>query len=839
MHVPVPREPADPMCPAKENDGDTGEYSCILWTGGSRKVPILLFHAEAILTKELSLRVVGERYHLSFKMVRTDSRLVRSILSAHGFQEVNANSNDFNLMWTGSHIKPHLMRSLTSFQKVNHFPRSYELTRKDRLYKNVQRMQQIHGLRNFSLLPLTYLLPGEYQDFCNAFSKDRGPWIVKPVASSRGRGVYLINSAKILCRIQDEEARRGSFVRIFPRHETWSLYGSFLEHKTSLNYMLTTHLFPDRPPANGTCDSAPKLHAALYERKLVSLQLRKSRNHRTSRKTALAEPAADSSAHEQEEEDHAEDEDLEDIHDHDTSLLDVQTAPAPPPRVSIIEILQKGANLSKVQARLAFSSYLQRVQSRLEIERDSERLLPKEEEQMELVMRFLQRAASNLQQSVRLTLPSRAVPFQERRRMLAIELGDFICLYNQETQQMSCEKLQESGIEGVNPVDFQAFIAHGSECELEEVLTFYTHKNKSASVFLGRSSSADSRRKEAGPQGSVAHRPTQPPGLNAQQQPGIQSRVMKGSVLPEASVSSVIYGSPHSTASVSSESPVTNSQLLHRARSSSPSCIGSRLQLSSGQSVTTGTSVPRTQSFGTFSSFQSAAQIYSQRLSRPRATMAASALRSRCSSASGVRELEDPYNVGAVTASLQRLAERQASRQLSQQMTRLTIASGACTGTGGRLGSAQRLLRRCINAESDHPDSQAGDTKHSIRSAWDSELGTSAFLPGASTYSASHAPQELTPDQLSSNQPSVLQPTPPASHRLCVARRMSAPRMVRVAVSDGQKTPESLLSSDPGAPPMSVPEGAQIIFARSKPPVPPPRTISKVQRKREGAVCPT
>lgn len=29
-----------------------------------------------------------ERYRLSFKIVRTDSRLVRSILSAHGFREV-------------------------------------------------------------------------------------------------------------------------------------------------------------------------------------------------------------------------------------------------------------------------------------------------------------------------------------------------------------------------------------------------------------------------------------------------------------------------------------------------------------------------------------------------------------------------------------------------------------------------------------------------------------------------------------------------------------------------------------------------------------------------------
>uniref|UniRef100_A0A8D2LKX7 Tubulin--tyrosine ligase-like protein 5 n=1 Tax=Varanus komodoensis TaxID=61221 RepID=A0A8D2LKX7_VARKO len=165
-----------------------------MWTGGFRRIPILVFHAEAILTKDSYIRLIGERYRLSFKIVRTDSRLVRSILSAHGFREVHPSSNEYNLMWTGSHLKPYILRTLTDIQKVNHFPRSYELTRKDRLYKNINRMQQAYGFKTFHVLPQTFILPAEYQEFCNSYSKDRGPWIVKPVASSRGRGVYLINN---------------------------------------------------------------------------------------------------------------------------------------------------------------------------------------------------------------------------------------------------------------------------------------------------------------------------------------------------------------------------------------------------------------------------------------------------------------------------------------------------------------------------------------------------------------------------------------------------------------------------------------------------------------------
>ena len=33
--------------------------------------------------------------------------------------------------------------------------------------------------------------------FTVAFMKDKGPWIVKPIASSRGRGIFLVNHVRI------------------------------------------------------------------------------------------------------------------------------------------------------------------------------------------------------------------------------------------------------------------------------------------------------------------------------------------------------------------------------------------------------------------------------------------------------------------------------------------------------------------------------------------------------------------------------------------------------------------------------------------------------------------
>lgn len=85
------------------------------------------------------------------------------------------------------------MSTLREHQRCNHFPRSYELTRKDRLYFNIQRMQQTHGRRNFSFLPESYALPAEFNEFYAEWARSRGWYIVKPPASSQGRGIYLIN----------------------------------------------------------------------------------------------------------------------------------------------------------------------------------------------------------------------------------------------------------------------------------------------------------------------------------------------------------------------------------------------------------------------------------------------------------------------------------------------------------------------------------------------------------------------------------------------------------------------------------------------------------------------
>ncbi|KPI92075.1 Tubulin polyglutamylase TTLL5 [Papilio xuthus] len=130
----------------------------------------------------------------TYKLVNTETKLLHRLLQAHGLQEAPPDSKDFNLMWAGLHPKPDVLRALSPYQRVNHFPRSYELTRKDKLFKNIEKMQYFRGVKNFDFIPTTFLMPTEYKELCTAHYRTKGPWIVKPAASSRGRGIYIVNT---------------------------------------------------------------------------------------------------------------------------------------------------------------------------------------------------------------------------------------------------------------------------------------------------------------------------------------------------------------------------------------------------------------------------------------------------------------------------------------------------------------------------------------------------------------------------------------------------------------------------------------------------------------------
>ncbi|KAG7297644.1 hypothetical protein JYU34_018355 [Plutella xylostella] len=154
---------------------------------------LLLRSVESIKVLESS-NMPARILKMTYKLVNTETKLLHRLLQAHGLSEAPPDARGFNLLWSGQHPKPDVLRSLAPYQRVNHFPRSYELTRKDKLFKNIGRMQYARGLKHFDFIPLSFLMPTEYKDLLTAHYRTKGPWIVKPAASSRGRGIYIVQT---------------------------------------------------------------------------------------------------------------------------------------------------------------------------------------------------------------------------------------------------------------------------------------------------------------------------------------------------------------------------------------------------------------------------------------------------------------------------------------------------------------------------------------------------------------------------------------------------------------------------------------------------------------------
>ena len=55
-----------------------------------------------------------------------------------------SNQPKFNLLWMHGHVDENSLKNMTHYQRVNHFPGAYEMTRKDHLARNFNRMAR-HG----------------------------------------------------------------------------------------------------------------------------------------------------------------------------------------------------------------------------------------------------------------------------------------------------------------------------------------------------------------------------------------------------------------------------------------------------------------------------------------------------------------------------------------------------------------------------------------------------------------------------------------------------------------------------------------------------------------------
>ncbi|XP_063866621.1 tubulin monoglutamylase TTLL4-like isoform X2 [Scylla paramamosain] len=142
--------------------------------------------------KTVDLPVIIGRL-LKWRFTNITPLIVRRTITNSGFKITKK-----TLQWCGTwgkHMKSPCFKSVREFQKINHFPGTFQIGRKDKLWKNFLRLQTKFGKEEFGFIPKTFVLPGDMKALKATFDKEgvKKKWIVKPPASARGTGIQVVH----------------------------------------------------------------------------------------------------------------------------------------------------------------------------------------------------------------------------------------------------------------------------------------------------------------------------------------------------------------------------------------------------------------------------------------------------------------------------------------------------------------------------------------------------------------------------------------------------------------------------------------------------------------------
>lgn len=157
---------------------------------------------------------------------------IKNVHCRAGFQK---SEKYWTSLWS-KHQNAEQMKELNCLQKVNHFPASWCIGRKDRLTRTLNSMKRALGANGalFDFHPETFILPGERESLhrlvkteistaisahssgSGKFTKNfnstsstsmaGGMWIVKPVASSCGQGITVVTGQQALVLAKKKKA---------------------------------------------------------------------------------------------------------------------------------------------------------------------------------------------------------------------------------------------------------------------------------------------------------------------------------------------------------------------------------------------------------------------------------------------------------------------------------------------------------------------------------------------------------------------------------------------------------------------------------------------------------
>lgn len=135
---------------------------------------------------------------------------IKDVFISRGYTEIpyqeeeDAEDNfEWDYIWASrAWIHNHMLGSnpvvLRPNQRVNHFPNSFELTRKDLMAKNLLRLtrelRKTGQEATVDFFPQTFVLPNDFIRFRDEMKSSDSVWIAKPVGGSMGMGIVFLQT---------------------------------------------------------------------------------------------------------------------------------------------------------------------------------------------------------------------------------------------------------------------------------------------------------------------------------------------------------------------------------------------------------------------------------------------------------------------------------------------------------------------------------------------------------------------------------------------------------------------------------------------------------------------
>lgn len=125
---------------------------------------------------------------------------IRDVMVGRGWKETDG--DDWDVLWAEREWVYEVFdrEHLESHQRLNHFRNGRELCRKDLLMKNLKKIRRglqkdgkLEESRAYDFAPVSFALPREYSMFVEEFKRSGGVWIMKPIGSAQGRGIFLFS----------------------------------------------------------------------------------------------------------------------------------------------------------------------------------------------------------------------------------------------------------------------------------------------------------------------------------------------------------------------------------------------------------------------------------------------------------------------------------------------------------------------------------------------------------------------------------------------------------------------------------------------------------------------